>query len=281
MKVDAKGALEVRGVANTVLKGFSADPTKLNALLGEGDKTQVIRGLLGSTELSDAEVEEVSKDVLDNNVIKLFTGAEGSIDAADLMNTVGDLSDNTVTRAKGIAALFDGKLDINDALLLVSLLSGKGLGKVNASTALSLLAKLVGGSSSSNSSASLLTNVIGSMLGGSSSSNTSTAANAATGLLGTLLGGNSKPASTSSSGTGLLGALLGGNQKPKEPTQEEQMAAMLQQLLAGNTSSNNNAGTAAANQLVQSLLGSGATATNSNGSVNLNTLFNLAGNLLQ
>ncbi len=171
-----------------VLEAFEKDPAKMNDLLDSNK--DVVRELAGNSE----DVDAVKQELSENPLVRLFTEANGDIDANELMRIVND--DSNPTRASGVMALLDGKLDINDFITLYKMFN-KGSG---ASSLLSLL-------------------------GGQSQQNTST------NPLAALLGNNQKPAQQQSSNQ-LLSALLGTQQQAQaQNTDTGQLTGVLQSLL--------------------------------------------------
>ena len=80
-----------------VFDTFTENPQKLNEML-KGDDRQVIRGILKDTDITDQEIDEVTKEVEQNAVMRLYQGAGGGIDAGQLMDMTGGF---TPERAKG------------------------------------------------------------------------------------------------------------------------------------------------------------------------------------
>ena len=164
-----------------VLDTLAEDPSRMNEMLG-GNTETVVRSILNDGKLSDAEISGIAKQVSENNVMKLYLGADGQIDAANLMKLTGGFTGakaDEATRASGIGALLDGKLDANDVIAVMNMLS----------------------SSNSTSSAS---------------------ANSGLGLLGSLLGGSQQTAQTQTQQTGGLGSLLGALSGNTQQTQTAQ-----------------------------------------------------------
>ena len=107
-----------------VFHAFEENPAAMNDLL-KGDEKEVIRSVLNDESLSDEDLQEVVREVNDNNVMKLYLCADGQIDGAQLLEQTGGFT--SVERGKktdAIGALLDGKLDIKDLLALITLMSG-------------------------------------------------------------------------------------------------------------------------------------------------------------
>ena len=110
-----------------VLNALQNDPALMEAFL-KGKEGTVIKEILKDQKLSAAEINKIAENVKENNVMKLYLGANGSIDANELMRTVGGFTTASSRGAdlnnRGIASLLDGKIDANDFLTLAGLLSG-------------------------------------------------------------------------------------------------------------------------------------------------------------
>ena len=124
------------------------------------------------------DVEQVSQDLANNPAVQLYMASSGSLDPKELLDYVGGVRGTKANSNAAVRALFDGKLDIKDILLIIVLLK---------------LFKRKNSNTFSNSAIGLL----GTLLGFNSLTSSGG------GLLGTLLGGNSQP-------SGLSG-LFGGN----------------------------------------------------------------------
>ena len=140
------------------------DNTSESDLL-KGDEKEVIRSVLNDESLSDEELQEVVREVNDNNVMKLYLCADGQIDGQQLLEQTGGFT--SVERGKktdAIGALLDGKLDIKDLLALITLMSGGQSSQASSQTAGGLLSTLLGGSQSqqqTSSPASLFSQLLG------------------------------------------------------------------------------------------------------------------------
>lgn len=293
-----------------VFDTFTENPQKLNEML-KGDDRQVIRGILKDTDITDQEIDEVTKEVEQNAVMRLYQGAGGGIDAGQLMDMTGGFTpERAKGKGSGIAALLDGKFDINDILALASLM---GAGSSQQQT--------------QNTSSSLLGSLFG--MGGSSQPQPQAQQNSMNSLLSALLGGGQpqvqqQPQNTQSS---LFSALFGTPQQTQQVQQPQTQAvdinALLSQLMAQQnaqpqqtqqTQQVQQTQTGGLNSLLGSLLSGGtassgsqmftesstppspqvttnsttfnnllngtAQATNSNGTVNLNSLFGVLNDLM-
>ena len=147
-----------------VFHAFEENPAAMNDLL-KGDEKEVIRSVLNDESLSDEDLQEVVREVNDNNVMKLYLCADGQIDGAQLLEQTGGFT--SVERGKktdAIGALLDGKLDIKDLLALITLMSGSQSSQASSQTSSSLLSTLLGGSQQQTqpaSPASLFSQLLG------------------------------------------------------------------------------------------------------------------------
>lgn len=192
-----------------VFRAFEENPSEMNKLL-KGNETEVIRGILNDASVSDEEVQEVTRQVNENNVMKLYLGADGQIDANQLMDLTGGFT--SVERGKktdAIGALLDGKLDIKDLLALITLMSGS--------------------SSSSQSSGS--NSLLGSLFGSSQPQQQTQQTNPLN-LFNVLLGGQTQQPQQQQQPS-LFSSLFGLSQPQQQPPQNNtQLNALLQSLMA-------------------------------------------------
>lgn len=189
-----------------VFKAFEDDPAAMNQLL-TGNETEVIRGILNDQNISDEELQEVTRQVNENNVMKLYLGADGQIDANQLLGMTGGFT--SVERGKktdAIGALLDGKLDIKDLLALITLMSGNS------------------SSSHSNSSGGLL----GSLFGGSQQQQQQTSPLS---LFNSLLNAAQPQQQTQQQAPSLFSSLFGNSQQQQQQQQQAQQNAQLNALL--------------------------------------------------
>ena len=152
-----------------VLNTLASDPSKMNDMLKDGTEG-VVRSILADEKLSDSEVSEITRQVSENNLMKLYLGAEGQIDAANLMKLTGGFNSKPdgVTRASGIGALLDGKLDANDLLAVMNMLqstSGNNTAAQQSSPTGGLLSALLGGGAQPQQAQQPQQNSTGSLLG--------------------------------------------------------------------------------------------------------------------
>ena len=160
---------EKNNEVSKVLNALASDPSKMNDMLKNGTEG-VVRGILADEKLSDSEVSEITRQVSENNIMKLYLGAEGQIDAANLMKLTGGFNSKPdgVTRASGIGALLDGKLDANDLLAVMNMLqstSGNNTAAQQSSPTGGLLSALLGGGAQPQQAQQPQQNSTGSLLG--------------------------------------------------------------------------------------------------------------------
>ncbi len=270
----------------------------------ETEQDKFIRSLLGNA-ASKEEVSSAADDIDRNPVMQLFLQSDGLLDPKELMDYVGDFSGDKANPNQNAAvkALFDGKLSIKEILLLIALFKlfkGKTQQTTTQSSGNSLLNTLLGGGQTQTTSGNSLfglaqpqqtqqsqqtqslNNILNSLLGGQTQT---TSGNSLFGigqpqqqtqpsyslfgnLFSSALGG--QQTQTTSSGSSLFGLA-----QPQQQTQSQNISSVLNSLLTGNTGNNSQA------QQIYSLLNnSSSSAVNSNGTVNVSQLFNIASQLL-
>ena len=234
-----------------VFHAFEENPAAMNDLL-KGDEKEVIRSVLNDESLSDEDLQEVVREVNDNNVMKLYLCADGQIDGAQLLEQTGGFT--SVERGKktdAIGALLDGKLDIKDLLALITLMSGNQSSQASSQTSSSLLSTLLGGSQQQTQPASPAS------------------------LFSQLLGAQpAQQQQTQQPQGGLFSQLLSGQQSQSSSSQMQNSAVLNQPLFTEAPSANSSASSAANNnQALNQFLGSSP--TNSNGTVNVGSMFDL------
>ena len=94
-----------------VSAAISSDPDLLNRIFKEeavtrsmpwGNETAQnteLRGILGS-DVSEEDIQEVLKELGDNQIVQLYRQSEGAIDAKELMDFAGDLSAGRFLRCR-------------------------------------------------------------------------------------------------------------------------------------------------------------------------------------
>ncbi len=158
---------------NKVLAAIDRDPKLLEQLLN-GDEGALTRGgasqnplipILGN--VSNDELAQVSHEVASNPAVQLYLASSGALDAKDLMETVGGVTGTRAGNNAAVRALFDGRLDLKDILVLIVLL--KLFKRKNSNTwnssAIGLLGSLLGYNTNYNSG------LFGGLLGGNNYSN--------------------------------------------------------------------------------------------------------------
>ena len=219
---------------------------------GEDATSQILKQLLGN----GASAEDVSKaaEALDANALmQLYLGAGGDIDAKELLEYTGGFKGTNPNNSESVRALMNGKLEFKELLILIALFKLMTGGKKPAASTNTggLLGSMLGGNTQQNSAL----NLFNSMLTGQ------TAQPASSGLFGNLF--SSAAPQQSSPNVFSFGS-----------SNNSGANSVLQSLLTG-TSTN------ATGQLLSSLLGANShNAYNSNGTINVGTLFNVANALL-
>lgn len=81
-----------------------------------------IREILGS-EVSEQDVRDTLNELENNQIVQLYRQSEGTIDAKELMEYVGDLAGTkSAADAPALRALFDGKLQLKEIILIILLM---------------------------------------------------------------------------------------------------------------------------------------------------------------
>ena len=243
-----------------VSAAISTDPDLLNRLfeseapvrgmpgMDAQPENAELRSILGK-EVSEQEVNDVLNELNDNQIVQLYRQAEGAIDAKDLMDFAGDLSAAKASNDPGVRALFDGKLQLKEIILIILLLK--------------LFKKKQQTQTSYNSG-----NLLSTLLGGQQPSTTNT-------LFGSLFGnGLSSPfglQQAPSSNSGLLNLFGLGN--PSNYNYNNSYG-FLNSFLGGNNLNSSQ-------QSLFNILSSGSSnAVYNNGQVGVSPLFSILGQLL-
>lgn len=137
---------------NKVLEAIDNNPELLNQLLN-GEGAEMTRGgkvsnplinVLGN--VSNEELNTVSHEVAQNPLVQLFLASSGSLDPKDLVEYCGGVTGKRAGNNPAVRALFDGKLDLKEILILIVLL--KLFKRKNSNTwnnsAIGLLGSLLG-----------------------------------------------------------------------------------------------------------------------------------------
>jgi hypothetical protein len=215
---------------------------------GEDATSQILKQLLGN----GASAEDVSKaaEALDANALmQLYLGAGGDIDAKELLEYTGGFKGTNPNNSDSVRALMNGKLEFKELLILIALFKLMTGGKKPAAS--TNTGGLLGGNTQQNSALNLFNSML----------TEQTAQPASSGLFGNLFS-SAAPQQTSP------------NVFSFGSSNNSGANSVLQSLLTG-TSTN------ATGQLLSSLLGANShNAYNSNGTINVGTLFNVANALL-
>lgn len=151
---------------NKVLAAIDQNPEILNQLLNGGTPdmtrggamTNPLVNILGNVD--NSELQQVSQELAQNPLVKLFLASSGSLDAKDLVSYVGGVNGTRANANPAVRALFDGRLDLKEILILIVLL--KLFKRKNSNTynnsAIGLLGSLLGYNTGYNSG---LFNVLG------------------------------------------------------------------------------------------------------------------------
>lgn len=222
----------------------------------ETAETKMIRGILGNV-VTDEAINNVTRSLNDNSIMQLLMNSEGALDPKDLLAYTGGFVSSekaNPSNNSAVRALFDGKLEIKEILMLIALLKlFKGKNQQQTSSG-GLLGSLFGSKPSSNYNQ---LNTISSLLSGNTATNSS--------LFGNLF--SSLPQQQVNNG-----AIAFGNQA----SNNEALSNVLGNLLSGNTGNNQQA------QLLYNVLNSGSqNAFTSSGQLDAGTLFSIASQLLR
>ena len=158
-----------------VLEAIDKNPSLLEELLNGSNQELTRSGapagnpvinILGK-DIDNQELNQVSHELSQNPVVQLYLASSGSLDAKDLIDYVGGVTGTRANNNPAVRALFDGKLDLKDILLLIVLL--KLFKRKNSNTynnsAIGLLGSLLGYNTNYNSG------LFGSLFGGNNYSN--------------------------------------------------------------------------------------------------------------
>lgn len=120
-----------------VSAAISSDPDLLNRLfkktqeaegvtrgmpwMNDSEENSELRQILGS-DVSEQEIADVLEELNGNQIVQLYRQSEGAIDPKELMEFAGDLSATKAADNPGVRALFDGKLQLKEIILIILLL---------------------------------------------------------------------------------------------------------------------------------------------------------------
>ena len=248
-----------------VSAAISSDPDLLNRIFNkeaptrslpwgnEADENAELRGILGS-DVSEEDIQEVLKELGDNQIVQLYRQSEGAIDAKELMDFAGDLSATKAADQPAVRALFDGKLQLKEIILIILLLKLFKKKQQTANTGYTsnnLLNSLLGTQQQPSVTNNLFSSLFGNGLGTTSNYGYYTQPSSNNSLLN-LFGLGSGNSYNYNNSYGLLNSFLGGNS-----LQQPQSQSLFN--LLTNQSSN---------------------AVYSNGQVGVNSLFSILNTLL-
>ena len=251
-----------------------AVPTRSMPTESSNKENNFVRQLVGGR-LSDSEVAQLEAELADNKVVQLYEAADGALDAQELLEYVGGLSGTkgNNTESAPVRALFDGKLDLKEILMIIMLLKlfkKKQTNTYNYGGNTGLFGSLFGNQLTYNGN--LFSNLFG-------NNNYSYTNNNPYGLFSNLFGvqqpqqpslfGSLFGTNTNQYNNG-LGSLFGMN------TNNNNLMNILNQFVGGGYNNNPQA------QQLYNLLGTASqNSFNSNGTINVSSLFNLLGNLMR
>ena len=263
---------------DTLIHPAKEDAPVTRGMPSASQASDFVRSILGS-DVDEREAASVRAALADNPVVQLYEAADGAIDASELLKYVGGLTPQKAnTSNKAVKALFDGKLNLSEIIMIIMLLKmfkkkqqQQQQSYYNMNN-LGLLGTLLGGNAYANNNNSYFSNFLGS----SNSYNTNNSLFSQ--LLGVQPQQQTNPLAqlfglgqTQQVSSNPLASLFGGSQQ----TQSNDLASVLNNFVNGGYNNN-----AQANQLYNLLSGASQNSFNSNGTVNVGSLFNLLGGLM-
>ncbi len=102
-------------------KAPSEAPTRSMPWGGAAEENTELKQILGEN-VSEQEINDVLNELNDNQLVQLYRQSEGAIDAKELMEFAGDLSASKAADQPAVRALFDGKLQLKEIILIILLL---------------------------------------------------------------------------------------------------------------------------------------------------------------
>ena len=153
-----------------ILNSIDQNPSLLEGILNldeapltrSGQRANPLLNVLGGN-ISNEEVNRINEELSSNPIIQLYSAAAGSLDAKDLLSYVGGTRGTRANNDMAVRALFDGRLDLKEIMLIIVLL--KLFKRKNSHTynnsAIGLLGTLLGFNTVSHN-----TNPFSSLLGG-------------------------------------------------------------------------------------------------------------------
>jgi len=89
----------------------------------QAESNTELKEILG-TDVTEDDINKVLDELKDNQVVQLYRQSEGAIDAKELLDYVGDLSGTKAgSDDKALRALFDGKLQLKEIIMIILLLN--------------------------------------------------------------------------------------------------------------------------------------------------------------
>lgn len=161
-------------ITDKILDQIDQNPALLEQLLNNEDAPmtrggQRVNPLLRSigNKLDDTAFASVNEELSKNPIIQLYSAASGSLDAKDLLDYTGGTrgtANRGILTNLALRALFDGKLDIKDIILIIVLLKlfKRKTSNTYNNSAIGLLGSLLG----FNQSSSYSNNPFAMLLGG-------------------------------------------------------------------------------------------------------------------
>lgn len=96
-------------------------PTRSMPWGSAAEENTELKQILGEN-VSEQEINDVLNELNDNQLVQLYRQSEGAIDAKELMEFAGDLSASKAADQPAVRALFDGKLQLKEIILIILLL---------------------------------------------------------------------------------------------------------------------------------------------------------------
>ena len=132
---------------------------------GGNNENSTLRYIFGNN-VSSQELNNISKDLGNNPVVQLYLASEGALDAKDLANYVGGFTGSKRSLGsnnQAVRALFNGKLDLSEIVILIILLKLFKRKQANTynNSAIGLLGSLFGFNQYQNNNSGLFSGLLG------------------------------------------------------------------------------------------------------------------------